>query len=79
MCIRYSYIETWVHEVKLPIASIRLILHEYKGTSARTLKEQMGRIESYVEQVLYYLRSEVPEKDYRLSLIHILWHDFMVG
>lgn len=61
------YIETWIHEVKLPIASIRLILHEYKGTSARTLKEQMGRIESYVEQVLYYLRSEVPEKDYRIA------------
>lgn len=61
------YIETWVHEVKLPIASIRLILHEYKGTSARILKEQMGRIESYVEQVLYYLRSEVPEKDYRIA------------
>ncbi len=61
------YIETWVHEVKLPIASIRLILHEYKGTLARTLKEQMGRIESYVEQVLYYLRSEVPEKDYRIA------------
>ena len=61
------YIETWIHEVKLPIASIRLILHEYKGTSARTLKEQVGRIESYVEQVLYYLRSEVPEKDYRIA------------
>lgn len=61
------YIETWIHEVKLPIASIRLILHEYKGASARTLKEQVGRIESYVEQVLYYLRSEVPEKDYRIA------------
>lgn len=61
------YIETWVHEVKLPIASIRIILHEYKDTSARTLKEQVGRIESYVEQVLYYLRSEVPEKDYRIA------------
>lgn len=61
------YIETWVHEVKLPIASIRLMLHEYKGASARTLKEQVGRIEGYVEQVLYYLRSEVPEKDYRIA------------
>lgn len=61
------YIETWVHEVKLPIASIRLMLHDYRGESARTLKEQVGRIESYVEQVLYYLRSEVPEKDYMIS------------
>ena len=28
------------------------------------MKEQIRRIESYVEQVLYYLRGEVPEKDY---------------
>ena len=28
------------------------------------MKEQVSRIDSYVEQVLYYLRSQVPEKDY---------------
>ncbi len=60
-----QYIETWVHEIKLPIASMRLLLKDYRGGSARTLKEQLARTESYVEQVLYYLRSQVPEKDYR--------------
>ena len=59
-----QYIETWVHESKLPIASMRLLLKDYRGGSARTLKEQLARTESYVEQVLYYLRSQVPEKDY---------------
>lgn len=59
-----QYIETWVHEIKLPIASMRLLLKDYRGGSARILKEQLARIESYVEQVLYYLRSQVPEKDY---------------
>ncbi len=59
-----QYIETWVHEIKLPIASMRLLLKDYRGGSARTLKEQLARTESYVEQVLYYLRSQVPEKDY---------------
>ena len=59
-----QYIETWVHEIKLPIASMRLLLKDYRGSSARTLKEQLARTESYVEQVLYYLRSQVPEKDY---------------
>lgn len=58
------YVETWVHEVKLPIASIRLLLHDYRGENSRALKEQTARVESYVEQVLYFLRSEVPEKDY---------------
>lgn len=61
------YVETWVHEVKLPISSIRLMLHEYRGESGRALKEQISRIESHVEQVLYYLRSEVPEKDYLIQ------------
>lgn len=61
------YVETWVHEVKLPIAGIRLLLHDYRGDSSRIFKEQMGRIENYVEQVLYYLRSEVPEKDYLIQ------------
>ncbi len=70
------YIETWVHEVKLPIASIRLILHEYKGTSARTLKEQVGRIEGYVEQVLYYLRSEVPEVKLPIASIRLILHEY---
>ena len=59
-----QYIETWVHEIKLPIASMRLLLKDYRGGSVRTLKEQLARTESYVEQVLYYLRSQVPEKDY---------------
>ena len=43
---------------------MRLLLKDYRGGSARTLKEQLARTESYVEQVLYYLRSQVPEKDY---------------
>lgn len=61
------YVETWVHEVKLPIASIRLMLHEHRSEVSRALKEQVSRIESDVEQVLYYLRSEVPEKDYLIQ------------
>ena len=37
-----QYIETWVHEIKLPIASMRLLLKDYRGGSARTLKEQLA-------------------------------------
>ena len=59
-----QYVETWIHEVKLPIASMRLLLHKDRGETSRVMKEQVSRIDSYVEQVLYYLRSQVPEKDY---------------
>ena len=58
------YIETWIHEIKIPIASTNLILFNHREDMERRMKEQIRRIESYVEQVLYYLRGEVPEKDY---------------
>ena len=59
-----QYVEAWIHEVKLPIASMRLLLHKDRGENSRVMKEQVARMDSYVEQVLYYLRSQVPEKDY---------------
>ena len=57
-----QYVEAWIHEVKLPIASMRLLLHKDKGENSRVMKEQVARMDSYVEQVLYYLRSQVPEE-----------------
>ena len=54
------------HEAKLPIAGMRLLLHGSRDKEARKLKEQVQRLEDCVEQVLYYLRSQVPQKDYRI-------------
>ncbi|MEG2194372.1 MAG: sensor histidine kinase [Terrisporobacter sp.] len=59
-----EYIEMWIHEVKLPIASSTLILHNNKADANKKIKEQINRIENYVEQVLYFARSENSEKDY---------------
>ena len=58
-----EYIEMWIHEVKLPIASSTLMLHNNKPDSNKKIKEQINRIENYVEQVLYFVRSENLEKD----------------
>ena len=62
-----SYVETWIHEIKIPIAGAKLILHNNPGESSRKLKEQLGKVEAYVEQVLYYIRSEVPQNDYSIG------------
>ena len=62
-----EYAERWIHEIKLPIASAKLILHNSRTENSRRLKEQLGRIESDVEKVLYFIRSEVPRNDYRIG------------
>lgn len=68
-----DYIETWVHEVKAPIATSKMMVENYKD---RPLKEsgidsEIDRIEGYVEQALFYSRSSAVENDYFIKVIDI--------
>lgn len=66
-----DYIEMWIHEIKLPIASLILIMHNHKNEINRKVYEQVNRIEILVEQILYYVRSENAEKDYLIKEISL--------
>lgn len=59
-----EYIETWVHEIKTPIASSRLIIENNKSPMMDNIGEQIKKIEGFVEQALYYSRSSEVSKDY---------------
>ncbi len=59
-----EYIEMWIHEVKRPLASLVLTLNNHKNILDRKTKNILKRLEDYVDQVLYYVRSENAEKDY---------------
>lgn len=39
-----EYIEMWIHEVKLPLASMNLIVHNHKELSDKKITEQLKRI-----------------------------------
>ena len=59
-----EYIETWVHEVKTPLASSKLIIDNNRNEITNSIKEEISKVEEYVEQVLYYSRSKDAGKDY---------------
>lgn len=59
-----EYIEAWVHEVKTPIASSNLIIDNNKNSITKSIKDELTKVEGYVEQVLYYSRSSDANKDY---------------
>ncbi|AEB75147.1 sensor histidine kinase [Clostridium botulinum] len=59
-----EYIETWVHEIKTPIASARLIIDNNKNVITQNIESEIKRVEGYIEQVLYYSRSTDVSKDY---------------
>ena len=59
-----GYIETWVHEIKTPIASAKLILENDNSNLSERINYEMKRVEGFIEQVLYYARSSDVSKDY---------------
>lgn len=66
-----DYVETWIHEIKIPISCIDLICENNKGEMASGVKEELSRIDGYVEQALYYARSTNLEKDYMIREIKL--------
>ena len=62
-----EYIELWIHEVKIPIATGKMIIENNKNDVTESIDEELDKIENYVEQALFYARSNVSEKDYYIK------------
>lgn len=62
-----EYLELWCHEIKTPIATSSLILNNQKTKLNANILEEINKIEGFVEQVLYYARSENVNKDYLIT------------
>ena len=61
-----DYYTLWAHQIKTPIASMRLTLQNEDSPTARRLMLDLGRIERYVEMVLVFLRLDADAPDYVL-------------
>lgn len=66
------YIELWIHEVKTPLAAAKLVLASMHGPEAATLKSEVERIESQVDQALYAARSATVANDYAIREVGLL-------
>lgn len=65
-----DYIELWIHEVKTPLAAIKLMASN-GGEEMQGILEEVGHVENYLEQVLFYARSSSVEKDYLIQQLDI--------
>lgn len=61
-----EYYTLWVHQIKVPIASMHLQLQNEDSDLARRCSEELQRIEQYVAMVLAYLRLDSRSSDYVL-------------
>jgi len=66
-----EYIEQWIHEVKTPISLIKLIEENNRTTTSSAILMQLEEIDRYVDQALFYARSEDVDKDYLVKEISL--------
>lgn len=59
-----DYFTTWTHQIKTPLASMRLKLEAEDSARSRQLLSDLRRVDQYVEMVLTYLRVGATATDY---------------
>ena len=59
-----DYFTLWAHQIKTPIAAMRLILQTKPENSATEIEGELFRVEQYVEMVLNYLRLDSDSTDF---------------
>lgn len=62
-----DFLDTWVHEIKTPITSARLIIENEKNPTTLKIEDELCKIDNFVELVLYYARSSDVEKDFKVE------------
>ena len=62
-----DFLDTWVHEIKTPITSARLIIENEKNPTTLKIEDELRKIDNFVELVLYYARSSDVEKDFKVE------------
>ncbi len=66
-----EYIELWIHEIKLPIAASKMIIENNKNEITKSIDEELNKVENYIEQALFYARSNTVEKDYYIKKVKL--------
>ena len=66
-----EYIESWVHEIKIPITSAKLLCENNKSDITNKIDEDIEEVNNYVEQALFYARMDQVSNDFMIREINL--------
>lgn len=66
-----EFVEMWIHEVKIPIASMVLKCHNHRDKYNSEYGSLIRKLDNSVDQVLYYVRAEDTEKDFFINRVDL--------
>lgn len=62
-----EYYTLWAHQIKTPIAAMRLLLQSEESGASQELLAELFKIEQYAQMVLHYLKLESINSDFAFS------------
>ncbi len=65
-----EYMEMWIHEIKVPISALRLMNYN-QSNDLDMQKQQIDKMNYFVEQILFFARADVAEKDYLMNRVNL--------
>lgn len=65
-----DYYSMWIHQIKTPIAAMKFLL-DNEETDVKVFKQELFKIERYVEMVLTYIRLGSETSDYVITSIDL--------
>ncbi|AYW45270.1 HAMP domain-containing histidine kinase [Tetragenococcus koreensis] len=66
-----DYFTTWVHQIKVPISALHLILQEHDQENSDEMEEQLFKIDQYVNLILQYVRLGSSSTDYHFQEVNL--------
>ncbi|WP_410993492.1 sensor histidine kinase [Bacillus cereus] len=66
-----TFINQWIHQMKTPLSVIELITQEEHGEAFESITEEIDRMKSGLEMVLYMARLETFEQDFYVERISL--------
>ena len=66
-----EFITKWVHDVKVPISAIKLLVENTESIEAQHIEMQLNYIEQNIEKILYNMKSKTFYDDYKISKVSI--------
>lgn len=66
-----EYIEMWVHEVKTPLSTAKLITENNKNEIIESIEDELTKIDKYITQCLYHSKIDSVNEDYIIQNTNI--------
>lgn len=62
-----DYYTMWAHQIKTPIAAMKLLMQCNETEENKELLQELFKIEQYVDMVLQFIRLDAPTTDYKIK------------